>query len=220
MLLTSPGKSACAIAALAILAFFFVACGGSSSHTLSSAQAQAISQELSTALSSAVVSGLAPASSPATSAPHSLSPALRQLEAEPSLSGSCTVGPSGTSCNFPISFTGNCPNGGTVSVSGDLAYTLDNSGNGTDNSSLTVTPANCAVQNVTFSGNPDVAVAIHFSFQNNAIIFPVTLSETGGITFGPDPSGSCSVNANATVTSATACTLTGTICGRSVSGNC
>jgi len=93
-------------------------------------------------------------------------------------------------------------------------------GNGTDSSTLTITPTSCAVSDTTFSGDPNVTVSTQFSMQNDALAYPITFSENGGISFGPNPSGSCSIKMNLDITSATTCTASGTICGQSVSGSC
>jgi hypothetical protein len=83
-----------------------------------------------------------------------------------------------------------------------------------------VTPAACAVDNVTFNGNPSVTFATQFNLQNYGLAFPITFSEAGGISYGPNPSGSCSINVKATAASVTSCSVSGSICGRSVSGGC
>lgn len=211
-------KITAALSALTTIAIILVACGGSSKPSVSPAQAQAISSELFTALGSALVSGFTPPVSSAAPAPRSLASAI---PARPALQSSdCTVTSAGESCNVPINFQGNCPQGGTIAVSGDFMFTLDNSGNGSDSSTLTVTPANCGVSNITFNGNPNVTVSTAFTVQNNALAYPLTFSEKGGITFGPKPSGSCSISVTMTVTSPTTCTATGSLCGNSVSGSC
>jgi hypothetical protein len=51
-------------------------------------------------------------------------------------------------------------------------------------------------------------------------VFPLTLSEAGGISYGPHPSGSCQLNVTYTINSLSSCTASGTVCGQSVSGNC
>jgi hypothetical protein len=130
------------------------------------------------------------------------------------------ISDSGESCNIPITFQGPCPKGGAISVSGDFVYTLDSSGNGSDSSTLTITPSACAVDDITFNGNPNVTFATAFQLQNNALAFPITFSGVGGITFGPNPSGSCGINVKATASSPTSCSVSGSICGRSVSGSC
>jgi hypothetical protein len=207
----------CAIAALASLSLLCITCGGSS-HTLSQAQAQAISQEVFTALNSAMVAGLTPTGASTAATRPSLGEIVER--ARLAQSSGCTVTNSGESCNIPITYQGACPNGGTISVSGDFNYTLDNSGNGSDSSTLTVTPAACAVDNVTFNGNPNVTFATQFHLQNYGLAFPITFSGMGGISYGPNPTGSCSINVKATATSIGSCSVSGSICGRSVSGSC
>ena len=219
MLRTSQAKAACAAAVLTIFALLLLACGGSStSNAISAAQAQAISQELFTALGSALVAGFTPSGSAATAAPRSLASAIPSRPAL--LSSDCTITDTGQSCNVPINYQGSCPQGGTIAVNGDFIFTLDNSGNGSNSSTLTMTPANCVVSDLTINGNPNVTVSTSFILQNYALGFPVLFSEKGGVTFGPKPSGSCSINVSVTVNSATSCTASGTVCGHSVSGSC
>jgi len=208
-----------AIALLIIVALVSLSCGGSSSTPtgFSSAQAQAISQELSIATSSALAAGLAQPGGSA-SRPPSLARILQSIPQ--TQSSGCTFSDNGESCDIPITYTGNCPAGGTITVTGDLIYTLDNSGNGSDSSSLVLTPTNCSVSNITVNGDPNVAVTSNLSFQDFALSYPTTFSETGGISYGPNPSGSCSLSVKFTATSATSCTITGSICGQSVSGSC
>jgi hypothetical protein len=217
MLRNASFRITCATAALTSLSLLCVTCG-SSSHSLSQAQAQAISQEVFSALNSAMVAGLTPTGTSTAATRPSLGEIVER--ARSAQSSGCTVTNSGESCNIPITYQGACPNGGTISVSGDFMYTLDNSGNGSDSSSLTVTPAACAVDNVTFNGDPSVTFATQFNLQNYGLAFPITFSGTGGISYGPNPSGSCSINVKATATSVTSCSVSGSICGRSVSGSC
>src|SRR5262249_51572264 len=99
-------------------------------------------------------------------------------------------------------------------------YTLDGSGNGSDSSTLTLTPSACGVDDLTLNGNRNVIFATSFLLQDHALAFPLTFSGVGGISFGPHPSGSCSIRVQATVSSATSCSVSGSICGRSVSGSC
>ena len=218
MLRSSRLISFCATAAIVLLSLACLSCGtSSSSHTLSPAQAQAVSSELSQALQSALLSGLTPSESAAIDRHPSLPAILEHMNSSPT---GCTITNSGESCNIPITYTGNCPNGGTVGVTGDLIFTLDDSGDGSANPTLTITPTNCAVSNTTFNGDPNVMVTSQILFQNSALAFPLTLAESGGISFGPNPAGSCTLNVTLTATSATSCTVTGTICGQSVTGSC
>jgi hypothetical protein len=204
------------VAALVAASLVCLNCGSSSSnHNLSAAQAQAVSQELFTALDLAMASGF---QAPVPSAETPRLPSILQ-SIHASQTG-CTLTNTGESCNIPITYSGPCPNGGTIGVTGDFIFTLDNSGDGSDSTALTVTPTNCAVSNTTFNGDPSVTVATQFSFQNSLPLYPITFTESGGITFGPNPSGSCTLNVNVSVTSATTCSVSGTICGQSVNGSC
>jgi hypothetical protein len=215
----STVRIACALTALILVSLLSITCGGSShSNSLSQAQAQAVSTELFGALNAAIVAGVSPVDASRAGRPTSLGEIVERAQAGPA--SGCTVTNNGESCNIPISYQGPCPNGGTIGVSGDFIYTLDSSGNGSDSSTLTVTPSACAVNGVTFNGDPSVTFATAFQVKNNALAFPLTFSGVGGISFGPNPSGSCSINVKATASSATSCTVSGSICGRPVSGSC
>lgn len=207
----------CGVVALVVVSLLCLNCGSSpKNQTLSAAQAQAFSQELFTALGGAITSGFQmPITNDET---RHLSEIMQGIRA--SQSNGCTVTNTGESCNIPITYSGACPNGGTIAVSGNFTYTLNSAGDGSDSTTLTVTPTNCVVSNTTYNGNPNVTVATQFSFQNDAPLYPITFTESGGISFGPNPSGSCSLSVNVSVTSATTCSVTGNICGQSVNGTC
>lgn len=196
-----------------------IGCGGGSGSSsmqtpaVSPAQAQAVSHEIVQAVVSAVSSSFSlPAALPQDGRP-SLSEATSAIR--PDASG-CTVTPTGESCNFPLSYTGPCPQAGTIGVSGDISGNLSNSGSGSINTQITVTPANCEVSNLTINGDPNVMMNGQINFTNSALTFPITLSETGGISYGPNPSGSCQLKVTYTVNSQTSCTASGTVCGQSV----
>ena len=210
-------RIACAIASLVLLSLVSITCGGSSHNNLSQAQAQAISAELFGALNSAMIAGLTPTPASGTVTRPSLGEIMERVHAQPL---GCTVTNNGQSCNTPISYQGPCPKGGTISVTGDLMYTLDNSGNGSDSSTLTITPLACVLNDLTINGDPSVTFATQFNLQNNMLAYPILFSGIGGISFGPNPSGSCSINVKATVASPTSCSVSGSICGRSVNGHC
>ena len=88
-MLCISAKAACGIAVLTILGLFLLACGGSSTPSISAAQAQAISQQLFTVLGSALASGVTPGGSAATAAPRSLAAAIPSRPAL--LSSDCTI---------------------------------------------------------------------------------------------------------------------------------
>ncbi len=205
----------------AILAILCVGCGGGSSPmnaTLSAAQAQAVSQQVVQALTAALGNTFGGTPSVANEAHTSLSAAVG--EAHPDTSGGCTVTGTGESCNFPLSYTGPCSGGGTISVSGDVSGTLNSSGDGSIGTQITVTPTNCAVSGTTFNGDPDITIDGQIGFTNSNPSYPITFTEGGGISYGPNPAGSCQVNVTYTINSLSSCTVTGTVCGQSVNGSC
>lgn len=203
---------------IGILVMACAGCGSSSSHNLSQAQVQAISHEMATAVEAAVQAAI-PADAAVERAPRSsLAKAVSDLQ--PDQLPGCTTSGTTTTCNFSMNSSTNCPDGGTIGVAGTFDFTL-NSGSGSDSTTLTVTPTNCNVgSNLTINGDPNVMLSTTLTFANEMIVFPATLSEKGGITYGPNPSGSCSVDATYTVTSPTSCTVSGTMCGQTLSGNC
>lgn len=206
------------VAILVLLTLFLSACGSSSNNSLSNAQAQAISQELVSAVQSAMTGqfyGGAPGDAHAR-----LSKIIR--DARPEAQSGCTVIPpiaNGESCNFPISYTGACPAGGTISVSGDFNVTLNGSDTGSDSSTLTIMPTNCVVADLTINGDPSVTMSTTIGYTNGIFDFPVTMSESGGISYGPHPSGSCSVDVTLTLQQ-NSCSVSGSVCGHAVNGEC
>lgn len=205
---------------LAALMFFSLSCGssGSSSQNISAPQAQAISQQFATALQGAftAASGL--------DEPGVLSLAKTlPLVARSQSSSDCTTNPNGESCNIPVDYSGACPNGGSISITGDFALTLNNSGNGSSNLSLTLTPASCDVSNLTINGDPNVTVSTALTVSDNQLQLPLTVTEQGGISYGPHPSGSCNLDVSLTISGTETqptCSVSGTVCGQSVSGSC
>jgi hypothetical protein len=107
-----------------------------------------------------------------------------------------------------------------ISVVGGFDGTVNNSGGGSIQSQLTITPANCGVSDLIINGGPNVQVSGQLSVTDAGPVFPITLSEIGGISYGPNPSGSCKFNMTYTITSQTSCTITGTACGQPVSLSC
>lgn len=194
-------------------------CGssGSSSQKVSPAEAQAIAQQVVAALQGA----LASAESGFTIL-HTARPNLATLmhDANPAQSSDCTANSSGETCDIPITYTGTCPGGGTVGVSGNLDFTLNNTGDGTDSASIVITPTNCAVSDLTINGDPNVTVTTQVNIASDQIEFPLTLIEKGAVSYGPNPSGTCSLSVALTINSQSSCTVSGTVCGQPVSGSC
>jgi len=219
-------KSVYPIVAAALLSILGVGCGSSSNsmnNNMSQAQAQAVAQQFSQAITQALGTAVPSTAPPATTDAHpSLSTAVNDLR--PDALPGCTSTSNGETCNIPISLTNypcGGPQGGTISVTGDVDGTLTNTGSGSLSAQLAIAPANCSVSNLILNGDPSINVAGQINFTNNETpVFPVTITETGGISYGPNPSGSCQVNATYTINSSLSCTIAGTVCGQSVSGSC
>ena len=210
---------------LVVAAILVILCGGcgssspsSSSNIMSAAQAQAVSQQVLQAVVAALENAFGVSPSAARDARPSLSTVVGGIQ--PDQSSGCTPTATGESCNFPLSYSGSCSGGGTISVSGDIDGTLNTSGSGSIDSQITITPANCSVSNLTFNGDPNISIGGQVGFTDGGPAFPITLMEGGGISYGPHPSGSCQLNVTYTINSLTSCTVTGTVCGQSVGGSC
>ncbi|MGP0020654.1 MAG: hypothetical protein ACLPHP_18945 [Candidatus Sulfotelmatobacter sp.] len=209
-----PTSTFCLIVVAATLSIGYAGCG-SSSNTLSQAQAQAVSQQISLALGQALTGAIASNAVSERTVHLSLATVVNNLR--PDQSSSCTPTSSGENCT--ISDTVACSGSGTITVAGDVDETLNN-GSGSVQTQITITPANCAVSNLVINGDPSITVDSQISFTGSAPSYPITFAEKGGISYGPKPSGSCQFNVSSSITSATTCTVTGTVCGQSVSGSC
>ncbi len=208
----------CAIIVVATLFILSAGCGSSSSNNLSQSQAQAVTQEISLALDQALVTAIASNAVSDNGAHPSLATVVSNLHSDQS--SPCTVTATGENCNFPISDTVPCSAGGTISVAGDVNGTLNSNGGGSIQTAITVTPTSCSVSNLVINGDPSVTVDSQINFTGFAPAYPITFAETGDISYGPKPSGTCQLKVSSTITSATTCNITGTVCGQSVSGNC
>ena len=146
------------IAIAAILSVFCDGCGGGGSNhdsNMSQAQAQAVTEQVSAAVAGALASAFgAPAGSGVR---PSLSTAVRSIR--PDQSSGCTPSGSGENCNWPISYDGPCPQGGTIAVTGDIDAMLSGSGGGSVSSQLTITPVVCAVSSLVINGDPNIVLA-------------------------------------------------------------
>jgi hypothetical protein len=200
---------------------FCTGCGGdsSSSQNISQAQAQAVSAEMAQALAQALGDAFATGLPAAGGAHPSLAAAVKNIHPDSS-SSPCTSTATGENCNWPVSFDGPCPGGGTIAVTGNVDGSLDNTGVGSIQTLLTITPASCSVDSLVINGDPSVTVDGQINFTDSAPVFPITLTEVGGVSYGPNPSGSCQFNVTYAITSETSCTITGTACGQSVNGSC
>lgn len=108
-----------------------------------------------------------------------------------------------------------------MAISGTIDGTLDNSSNGSVQGQIAADPANCSVgDGIVINGDPSVNVTTVVNVANSNPVFPLTGTETGAVTYGPNPSGTCQLNVNYSISSSLSCTQTGTACGQPVSGIC
>jgi hypothetical protein len=207
------------IAPIVGIALLLIGCGSSNSNSnnggLTASQAQAVASAMSSGVSQAVAGGFGASS--ATDA-HKV---VRKEDSAPNSSApTCSTTSSGDSCNWPISETFTCPGGGSLSVSGDVSGSLDFAGDGSVQEQITAVPSNCSIDGVVFNANPQITVTGQLGISNGSPLWPLTGTETGGITFGPNPSGSCQVNVNFSVNSDLSCSVSGMVCGQPVNGSC
>jgi hypothetical protein len=214
-------KSAHAIALSAAtlvgVALLMLGCGTSNSSSQPLTQAQALS--IATGISNGVAQAVTGAFPVASLRPGT--DIMRNTETSPNVMlPICTPTPSGEVCVWPVSTTFSCPGGGSMPVMGNITGSLSTGGAGSAQVQIAATPANCSVNGLVLNGNPQVNLAALIRILNDSPVWPLTGTETGGVTYGPNPSGSCPLNLTFTVNSNQSCTVTGTACGQSVSGNC
>ena len=220
-------QSLCLTVVATILSVLCLGCGGGSNNagmannSMSPAQAQAVTDQVVQALTQSL--GITLSSNvPATSEVRpSLATVVKDMH--PYVLDGCTSTSTGETCNLPISLIGDpCsgPKGGTISVTGDVGGSLNNAGDGSVSGQFTITPLNCSVSNLIVNGDPSISVAGQINVTDDAPTFPIVFMETGGISYGPSPSGSCQLNATYTINSLSSCTVSGTVCGQSVIGSC
>lgn len=211
----------------AMLSILCASCGGGNGNTrsmnnsMSPAQAQAVSDQVVQALTLSLQNTLSSSARETSDGRNSLSEVLTDVH--PDTSSGCTGTSTGYTCNWPISVSAPCSGsaGGTISVTGDIDGTLSNTQSGSVQGQFAITPTNCSVSSLIVNGDPSIDVSGQINFGANLNpSFPITFTETGGISYGPNPSGSCQLNATYTINSSLACTVTGTVCGQTVSGSC
>lgn len=202
-------------AAIVALAIIMIGCGSSiKSNSLTQAQAQAVASAVSTGVSQSVEAAFgAREFKPVNGVAHIEQPEPR------SSSFNCTTTPTGESCSATVDSTYSCPAGGTIAVSGNVSGTFSGT-SGSAQEQITATPASCVVDGLTINGDPSITVAGQINISNSLPVFPITATETGGVSFGPNPSGSCTFNVSVSVSSSLACTISGTACGQTLNGGC
>lgn len=194
-------------------ALLMIGCGSSPSTPLTPAQAQAVSSAVSGSVSQSLQGafGMAPAKT---------NVGVTNIEESSPRASTPTCTPSGGNFNCSLAQTVSCSGGGTIAVSGDIMGTLDSSGTGSVQEQIVATPKDCSVDGLVINGDPNVNVNGEIKVSNGMIVFPVTGSEMGGVSYGPKPTGSCMFDVTFTLNSNLTCSTTGKACGQPVSGRC
>jgi len=214
---SSPIAMVVSLFSILSIGLVMLACGSSNSSpkNLTPAQAQSIATAVSNGMAQAMggafgVSLVRPGGNPVENVEPSSTPT-------PPI---CLLTPAGEVCTWTISSTYACAGGGNIQISGTIGGTLSSSGAGSAQAQIAANPANCSVNGIVLNGNPQVNLAAQLNILNDSPVWPVTGTETGGVTYGPNPSGSCQLNLSFSVNSNSSCTVTGTACGQTVSGSC
>ena len=206
------------LAAILSIALLIVGCGSgnSSSSALTEAQAQAIASAVSNGIEQAFAGTFGvPSRKPSSDAMHPV-----EAAANAATPPACLPSFAGQTCTWPVSGTFSCPGGGTMAVSGQITAALNSTGSGSAQVQIAAVPASCSVNGIILNGAPQVNVAGQMNLLNDLPEWPVTSSETGAVSYGPHPTGTCQLNLTYTVNSSLSCTVSGTACGQSVSGSC
>jgi hypothetical protein len=204
-------------AAVLSIALLMVGCGSSDSNSsaLTEVQAQAIATAVSNGIEQAFAGTFGvPSVKRSGDAMHPVETAANAATAP-----ACLASFAGQTCTWPISSTFSCPGGGTMAVSGAITASLNTTGSGSAQVQIAAVPASCSVNGMILNGAPQVNVAGQMNVLNDMPEWPLTSSETGAVSYGPHPSGTCQLNLTYSVSNLS-CTVSGTACGQSVSGSC
>ena len=200
-------------------------CGGSGNsssnpNNLTQAQARQVGTTVSNDVSKALASAVGNAAVPLdiTTRANMLVALQRNNSQAAAVSKPQDVTCNGSNCT--VSGTFNCPDGGSILVSGNF------SGSGTSASgTFTLTPSSCSDGTLVINGDPDVTVAVQGN--NDGVTTTVNLKIGGGVSFSPVqagqfPTASCpfdvtaSVSVNDSSGSVTSSSISGSICGQTI----
>jgi hypothetical protein len=209
-------------ALLSGIALTLIGCGGGSSNIPNpnpNNLTQAQSQQLGNAAYADLATALADALGGSPFASAKALAALRKNNQAVSASAT-TCNSSDTSCT--VSYTYQCPDGGSVAVSGSFNATGLTSASGT----ISETPTNCSDGTLVLNG--DVMIGVQAS--NNGTTTMVNATISGDISFSPVqtgqfPTGSCTSNLSISAsvddnTGALTCSVGGSICGYALNESC
>lgn len=207
------------IASVLGVVLLLVGCGNGNSSSPNSSLTPAQAQQVAAGVSDGLAQALAGGLNSSSTHDRQTARAMRKDESVPNVSGpSCYSSSSGEVCNWPISESFTCPGGGALSVSGDVSASMDNNGNGSVQAQIAEIPSGCSIDGIVINGNPQITVNGSLGISNWSPVWPLTLTETGGVTFGPNPAGACQFDLSVSVNADSSFTVSGMACGQQVSG--
>jgi len=134
-----------------------------------------------------------------------------------------TTCPKGSTAPFCIAGTVPCSGGGTITLTSDLSGTLGSDNSGQIAGPITAVPANCTVSgsNLVINGDPSIVFDSTIDISAGQLT-SLTATETGAISYGPEPAGVCQLDVTDTVGFGknVSCTFTGTVCGQTIDVIC
>ena len=201
-------------------------CGGGSSlnsnANLTQAQAQQVGTTVSNDVSKALASALGSAAVPLdiTTRNNMLVALQRNNRQAGAVSTPQDVTCSGSPSTCTVSGTYNCPDGGSILVSGSFSAS-GMSAMGT----ITETPSGCSDGTLIINGAPNVMATV--TGNDTGVATTVSLMISGGVSFSPVqagqfPSGTCALNVSASVTvtdssgSVTSSSISGSVCDQTI----
>ena len=125
--------------------------------------------------------------------------------------------------DYAVSVSGECPLGGTLSVSGAVTGTIDDQTFAGDlDLGLTTAASACGIDHqqtaITVDTNPDLVLAGSFAFDQGQLVGEAVFTYLGTVSWVTDDgrSGSCSYDVLVTATSDGSLAQSGTVCGTSL----
>jgi hypothetical protein len=126
--------------------------------------------------------------------------------------GTCTY-------NIPLSWSQNCTAGGRIGVTGSITgTTTDGSGFLQIGATETITDWQC-ITGYIINGDPYISLSGTFSFLGGAPATQQSMTISGGFKWGTTAAESCQISLSINFSSDGGGTMTGTVCGYSVSAS-
>ena len=198
--------SAFGLLAVVLSVLVGVGCGGGSSSSSSTVPASVV-QDVATLISGQAVTNLAEGTGAAiVRHPDHLKGHVEPMEV------SCNQ----SSCVFSQQYntTDACQYGGSTGFAGDVNGSVNSSGTGSFQFQVDETFTNCVpVSGYTVNGAPEVTIGGTFTFNDEALSFPLQILAGGAVTVNGN---TCNISLTTLAQSNGSSTTTGTLCGQAV----